>query len=191
MAKENLLRAFEIAQGKPVSRPSSEGRRTADGAEGAASDSTDSVVGAASGNAAVKKTVTIKVNSKRPPDRNDKTSAPAHVDLHFPHLPEIKVMDIQGIVPAIGDAGFVITNPPYGKRVGDVAMSEMIYHEIGELARKRFQRHRICIITDHPGFESFYGSTATQIRQITNGNLLTSLYLFNNGGAFGPEKGEH
>ena len=80
---------------------------------------------------------------------------------------------------AWGSPGFIITNPPYGKRLGDVAAAEETYSAMGKLAHN-FENWKLAVITDHPGFESFFGKKADSCREITNGAALA--YLFQYGG---------
>ena len=65
-------------------------------------------------------------------------------------------------------AGFILTNPPYGKRLGDPAAAQQTYAEMAVLA-KRFPGWKLAVICDHPGFESFFGRKADSCREISNG----------------------
>jgi len=73
--------------------------------------------------------------------------------------------------------GFIITNPPYGQRLGDAESAEKNYAEMGCLARN-FPGWKLAVITDHPGFESFFGSKADSCREITNGAIRSYLYQY-------------
>ena len=75
------------------------------------------------------------------------------------------------------ETGFIITNPPYGRRLGDAESSERIYAEMGKLAEK-FSGWKLVLITDHPGFESFFGRKADSCREITNGAIRSYLYQY-------------
>ena len=75
------------------------------------------------------------------------------------------------------DEGFVITNPPYGRRLGDSESAERTYTEMGKLARN-FSGWKLALITDHPGFESFFGLKADSCREITNGAAQSYLYQY-------------
>ena len=75
------------------------------------------------------------------------------------------------------DVGYIITNPPYGKRLGDKDESEKIYRDMGGLT-ERFPGWRLVLITDHPGFESFFGKKADSCREITNGAIQSYMYQF-------------
>ena len=73
--------------------------------------------------------------------------------------------------------GFLITNPPYGKRLGDPVQAEEIYKEMGTL-EKRFPGWKLGIITDHSGFESFFGKKADSCREISNGALPSYFFQY-------------
>ena len=65
-------------------------------------------------------------------------------------------------------AGFVVTNPPYGKRLGDRAGAQKTYAEMSALA-KPFRGWKLAVICDHTGFESFFGRKADSCREISCG----------------------
>jgi putative N6-adenine-specific DNA methylase len=73
--------------------------------------------------------------------------------------------------------GFIITNPPYGKRLGDIEASLEIYREMAVLA-KNFQGWKLAVISDHPGFESFFGRKADSCREITGGAIPAFFYQY-------------
>lgn len=76
-----------------------------------------------------------------------------------------------------GPAGFIVTNPPYGKRLGSAAAAEQTYGEMAEM-RQSFPGWKLALITDHPGFESFFGKKAGSCREIGNGAVLSYFYQY-------------
>ena len=98
-------------------------------------------------------------------------------------LPEFKVIPMEKAKTPFNNqsddwpCGFIITNPPYGRRLGDPESAEKIYKEMGSLA-KNFSGWKMVLITDHPGFESFYGKKADTCREITNGAIQSYLYQY-------------
>ena len=80
-----------------------------------------------------------------------------------------------GGIPA--ETGFIITNPPYGRRLGDTESAEKNYAEMACLARN-FPEWKLAVITDHSGFESFFGKKADSCREITNGAICSYLYQY-------------
>jgi putative N6-adenine-specific DNA methylase len=73
--------------------------------------------------------------------------------------------------------GFIVTNPPYGKRLGDQAASERIYQEMAALGRS-FPQWKLAVITDHPGFESFLGKKAHSCREMKSGPIPAFFYQY-------------
>jgi putative N6-adenine-specific DNA methylase len=73
--------------------------------------------------------------------------------------------------------GFIITNPPYGKRLGDVEASLEIYREMAVLA-KNFPGWKLAVISDHPGFESYFGRKADSCREIMGGAIPAYFYQY-------------
>ncbi|MDR0487083.1 MAG: class I SAM-dependent RNA methyltransferase [Treponema sp.] len=90
----------------------------------------------------------------------------------------IKVMRIGDVRSPFPDTeGFLITNPPYGKRLGDPAQSEQTYREMGNLGQ-HFPGWKLALITDHGGFESFFGKKADSCREISNGAIPSYFYQY-------------
>jgi putative N6-adenine-specific DNA methylase len=75
------------------------------------------------------------------------------------------------------DAGFIITNPPYGKRLGEPGDAEACYAAMPVLGRS-FPGWHLAVITDHPGFESFFGHKADTCREITNGAIPSYFFQY-------------
>ncbi|MDR3303758.1 MAG: class I SAM-dependent RNA methyltransferase [Treponema sp.] len=98
-------------------------------------------------------------------------------DVALAWLPHFHALPLSKAVAPCSDAGFIITNPPYGKRLGDRASSEQTYREMETLAAQ-FPRWRLGVITDHPGFESFFGHRAVSCRELTNGALQSYFFQF-------------
>ena len=73
--------------------------------------------------------------------------------------------------------GFIITNPPYGRRLGEPGSAERTYEEMAELARG-FPGWKVGVISDHPGFESHFGRKADSVREITNGAIPSYFYEY-------------
>ena len=99
-------------------------------------------------------------------------------EARLPWQPEFRVLPVNAArAPEDlgGEPGFIVTNPPYGKRLGEVSGAEEIYGEMADMG-KRFPRWKLALITDHPGFESHFGRKAGSCREITNGAL--NLYLY-------------
>ncbi|MBV1757051.1 MAG: class I SAM-dependent RNA methyltransferase [Dethiosulfatibacter sp.] len=92
-----------------------------------------------------------------------------------------ETMDIKDIVLP-GDYGVMITNPPYGDRIGD----EETVIEISEYLGKIFGGNTTWsnyIITPFEKFENYYGAKASRKRKLFNGNVKVNYYQY-----FGEKK---
>jgi putative N6-adenine-specific DNA methylase len=76
-----------------------------------------------------------------------------------------------------GAPGFIITNPPYGNRIGEVAEAEARYAEMAALS-KNFPGWKLALITDHQGFESHFGKKADSCRGLKSGAADAWLYQY-------------
>ena len=76
-----------------------------------------------------------------------------------------------------GRRGTIVTNPPYGERLGTREEAEALYKEIGKTFRG-LAPWQVYVITSHPNFERFYGKRADKIRKLYNGMLPCYLYQF-------------
>ncbi len=75
------------------------------------------------------------------------------------------------------DTGLILTNPPYGERLGDEAQAEELYRSMDELY-KSFKGWEFGIITSHKKFQESFGHYATLLKDIKAGNLDTTLYVY-------------
>ena len=89
---------------------------------------------------------------------------------------ELKALPMKG-THASSPSGFIVTNPPYGKRLGNPAASERIYGEMAALER-HFPQWKLAVITDHPGFESFFGGKANSCREIKSGPVCAYFFQY-------------
>ena len=80
-------------------------------------------------------------------------------------------------ISAPGRRATIVTNPPYGERLGTVAEAERLYRELGAHFRS-LSPWQVYIITSHPAFERFYGARADKVRKLYNGMLPCYLYQY-------------
>jgi putative N6-adenine-specific DNA methylase len=90
---------------------------------------------------------------------------------------ELKIQPAGEARTYFSDPGFLITNPPYGKRLGDQVIAERIYGEMNSLGQ-RFPGWKLAVITDSSGFESFYGKKADSCREISNGAIPSFFFQY-------------
>ena len=90
----------------------------------------------------------------------------------------VKVMEMDcRRINAEGRRGTIVTNPPYGERLGTVKEAERLYRDIGEHFRS-LSPWQVYIITSHPSFERLYGKRADKVRKLYNGMLPCYLYQY-------------
>jgi putative N6-adenine-specific DNA methylase len=105
-------------------------------------------------------------------------AAPLAEDNGTAGLPTLKALSMKTAQSPFGsDAGFIVTNPPYGKRLGDQAASERTYGEMAALCES-FSGWKLALITNHPGFESFFGRKADSCREISNGAIPSYFFQY-------------
>lgn len=73
--------------------------------------------------------------------------------------------------------GYLITNPPYGERMGEQEAVEALYRDMGQLGQ-RLPDWSVFVITAHKGFERFYGKRADKKRKLYNGRIECDLYQY-------------
>jgi len=73
--------------------------------------------------------------------------------------------------------GFIITNPPYGERLGEKEEVEKIYSFLGGLKR-RYADWEFNILTAYEGFEDVFGMKSTKNRKLYNGKLKCFYYQY-------------
>ncbi len=88
-------------------------------------------------------------------------------------LQQVSVRD----VTSASKYGYVITNPPYGERLGERETVEWLYREIGKLGKRLFG-WSIFVITAHKEFEKLYGRPSDKRRKLYNGRIECQLYQY-------------
>ena len=76
--------------------------------------------------------------------------------------------------------GYLITNPPYGERLGEKPEIDRLYQDFGRVCSK-LESWSFYILTPHAGFEKLFGKTSNKKRKLYNGNIRCDFYQF-----FGP-----
>ena len=80
-------------------------------------------------------------------------------------------------ISAPGRRGTIVTNPPYGERIGTLPEVERLYRDIGVHFRS-LAPWQVYVITSHDGFEKFYGKRADKVKKLYNGMIPCYLYQF-------------
>ena len=77
-----------------------------------------------------------------------------------------------------GNSGLIITNPPYGKRIGDVQQLRTLYHRFGKQLKAGFDGWTVSIITSEPELAKSLGLRAFKKNTLYNGPLKSTLYQY-------------
>lgn len=75
------------------------------------------------------------------------------------------------------DYGVIISNPPYGERIGEKKEIEKLYVEMGKKFRK-LDTWSIYIITSDEDFERLYGKKSDRKRKLFNGRIKVDYYQY-------------
>lgn len=75
------------------------------------------------------------------------------------------------------DYGCLVTNPPYGDRMGELRQVEVLYSNMGRILRPH-STWSVFVITSHKQFERLYGTKADKRRKLYNGRIETTFYQF-------------
>ena len=73
--------------------------------------------------------------------------------------------------------GTVITNPPYGERMGNRTECESLYRAFGKTYSK-LENWSCYVLTSHEQFETLFGKRANKKRKLYNGMLKCNLYQY-------------
>lgn len=79
------------------------------------------------------------------------------------------------------DYGIIVTNPPYGERLGTKTEIQDLYRDFGKKFRA-LDTWSVYLITSMEDFEFFYGKKADRKRKLFNGRIKTNFYQF-----YGPK----
>lgn len=85
---------------------------------------------------------------------------------------ELEEKVISRIAPPPGSSvGAIVTNPPYGVRVGDRDALRNLYAQLGALARDRFPGWRLTALSADPRLDSQIGGTMETVFSTKNGGI--------------------
>ena len=82
------------------------------------------------------------------------------------------------ITPYSEKPGLIVTNPPYGKRIGQVQMLRTLYHRFGQQLKMHFNGWTAVIITSEDELAKSIGLRAFRKNTLFNGALKSTLYQY-------------
>lgn len=92
---------------------------------------------------------------------------------------EIKQADSVDVVKHLPDVtGLIVTNPPYGKRIGESKQLKSLYLELGRKLKTRFPGWNVALFTASHELAKFFGLRAHHKNTLYNGPLKCTLYQY-------------
>jgi 23S rRNA (guanine2445-N2)-methyltransferase / 23S rRNA (guanine2069-N7)-methyltransferase len=76
------------------------------------------------------------------------------------------------------DLGLVVTNPPYGERIGAESGLSELYSELGRILRERFRGWQAAVLTGNPPLARNLGIYAKRTHRVYNGTIECRLLRF-------------
>ncbi len=97
----------------------------------------------------------------------------------LPSFIKISLQDAtKNLTPSTEAVGLVVTNPPYGKRIGQVQMLRTLYHRFGQQLKANFDGWTVAIITTEQELAKSLGLRAFRKNTLFNGALKSVLYQY-------------
>lgn len=88
---------------------------------------------------------------------------------------QLEVADAKQFAPRRGWNGFVVTNPPYGERVGDPAQLTTLYASFGRALREHCAGYRYAILSGNARWLEPLALKASESLALTNGSIECEL----------------
>jgi len=102
---------------------------------------------------------------------------------------QLEVRDLAALSAPPGAAqGLVVTNPPYGKRLGEVSELAGLYETLGERLKESFSGWEAAVFTANPELSAHLGLRARRLNVLYNGPLAAKLLVFTIGPSFAAAK---
>lgn len=92
-------------------------------------------------------------------------------------LVRFSVSDALSFAPE-GEAGCIVTNPPYGERLLEKEQAAALYRGFGRVYASLPSRWRLSLLSSHTEFESSFGRTADKRRKLYNGMIKCDLFQY-------------
>ncbi len=75
------------------------------------------------------------------------------------------------------ERGVIVTNPPYGERIGEKEEAEALYRAFGEACRS-IENWQLYLLSSHTEFERCFGREADKKRKLYNGMIKCDLFMY-------------
>ncbi|WP_296592221.1 bifunctional 23S rRNA (guanine(2069)-N(7))-methyltransferase RlmK/23S rRNA (guanine(2445)-N(2))-methyltransferase RlmL [Methylophaga sp.] len=82
------------------------------------------------------------------------------------------------VAQTLPDVGLLVSNPPYGQRIGDAASLHNVYEELGDLVNQHLPAWRTTIITDNAQLGKLTGLTLFESKPFDNGPIACEVLSY-------------
>ena len=82
------------------------------------------------------------------------------------------------VAQTLPDVGLVVSNPPYGQRIGDATSLHNVYEELGDLVNQHLPAWRTTIITDNAQLGKLTGLTLFDSKPFDNGPIACEVLSY-------------
>jgi len=90
----------------------------------------------------------------------------------------VEKRSLEDVVRPKGEAGLIVTNPPYGERIGEESSLPALYAGLGSTLRDRFKGWQAAILTGNPPLARNLGIYARRTHRFFNGTIECRLLRF-------------
>lgn len=80
--------------------------------------------------------------------------------------------------PVEGGRGTIVTNPPYGERMGDRAEVERLYTDMGKTFAREVPNWQIYVLNSNEAFSRCFGRRPDKARKLYNGMIPCTFYQY-------------
>jgi 23S rRNA (guanine2445-N2)-methyltransferase / 23S rRNA (guanine2069-N7)-methyltransferase len=86
--------------------------------------------------------------------------------------------ELSQLTNELGPRGLLVTNPPYGERIGDQEQLKVLYAALGEKMRSHFEGWKGAVFTGNPPLAKSLGINARRSHTLFNGRIECRLLRF-------------
>ena len=80
--------------------------------------------------------------------------------------------------PEEGARGTIVTNPPYGERLGDLKEARDLASQMGKTFKREIPTWQLYVISSDEQYQQFFGRRADKVRRLYNGMIRCNFYQF-------------
>ncbi|HYP04567.1 MAG TPA: class I SAM-dependent RNA methyltransferase, partial [Cyanobium sp.] len=84
---------------------------------------------------------------------------------------DLRAGDFRGLEPPPGPPGILVTNPPYGERLGERHELEQLYGDLGRMLKQRFGGWTLWLLSGNPELTGALRLKASRRIPISNGGI--------------------